>query len=76
MSTYLVQHDHLAIRLTRDELTDYIVHNNAPALEAALADLAEQSVDQIVHWGDAFNGPVDPAAVAMPLRSRPMIHVW
>lgn len=51
------------------------IHSNAPALEAVLADLAEQSIDQIVHLGDAFNGPVDPAAVARLLRARPMIHV-
>lgn len=51
------------------------VHGNAPALEAVLADLSTRTVDQIVHLGDAFNGPIDPAAVAILLRSRPMVHV-
>jgi predicted phosphodiesterase len=51
------------------------IHSNAPALEAVLEDLSGRSVDRIVHLGDAFNGPVDPAAVALLLRSQPMIHV-
>jgi predicted phosphodiesterase len=51
------------------------IHRNAPALEAVLEDLAGRSVDQVVHLGDAFNGPVDPAGVALLLRSRPMAHV-
>jgi predicted phosphodiesterase len=51
------------------------IHSNAPALEAVLEDIAVRSVDRIVHLGDAFNGPVDPAGVAMLLRSRPMVHV-
>jgi predicted phosphodiesterase len=51
------------------------IHSNAPALEAVLEDLSGRSVDRIVHLGDAFNGPVDPAAVAMLLRSWPMVHV-
>src|SRR5687768_180863 len=51
------------------------IHSNAPALEAVLEDLSGRAVDRIVHLGDAFNGPIDPVAVAMLLRSRPMIHV-
>lgn len=51
------------------------IHGNAPALEAVLADIAPCGVDQIVHLGDAFNGPIDPAGVARLLRTRPMIHL-
>jgi predicted phosphodiesterase len=51
------------------------IHSNVPALEAVLEDIAERSVDQIVHLGDAFNGPIDPIGVAALLRSRPMVHV-
>lgn len=51
------------------------IHGNAPALEAVLADIDEGGIDQIVHLGDAFNGPIDPAGVARLLRSRPMIHL-
>lgn len=51
------------------------IHGNAPALEAVLADIARCGVDQIVHLGDAFNGPVDPAGVARLLRPTAMIHL-
>lgn len=51
------------------------IHGNAPALEAVLADISEQSFDAIVHLGDAFNGPIDPVGVLRWLQSRPMIHL-
>lgn len=51
------------------------IHGNAPALEAVLADIARDHVDQIIDLGDAFNGPIDPAGVAELLQAQPMIHI-
>ncbi|MEO6004853.1 MAG: metallophosphoesterase family protein [Opitutus sp.] len=51
------------------------IHSNAPALEAVLNDLSLKNVGQIVHLGDAFNGPIDPVGVADLLRERQTIHV-
>jgi predicted phosphodiesterase len=51
------------------------IHGNAPALEAVLADIARSGADQVVHLGDAFNGPIDPAGVLRRLRATPMIHI-
>lgn len=36
------------------------IHGNLPALEAVLADLAEQKVDRIVDLGDRVSGPLWP----------------
>ncbi len=51
------------------------IHSNSVALEAVLKDIKKQAVDQIVHLGDAFNGPIDPKGVARMIRSVPMVHV-
>ncbi len=51
------------------------IHSNRPALEAVLTDLSRHRIDRLVHLGDAFNGPIDPAGVAALLRPIPMLHV-
>jgi putative phosphoesterase len=46
------------------------IHSNLPALEAILADIASQSIEQIVNLGDHLQGPLDPVGTAerlMPL---------
>jgi predicted phosphodiesterase len=40
------------------------IHGNLPALEAVLADIANQSVDFIVNLGDIISGPLWGAATA------------
>lgn len=51
------------------------IHSNRPALEAVLKDLSHYQIDRLVHLGDAFNGPIDPAGVAALLRPLTMLHV-
>jgi predicted phosphodiesterase len=51
------------------------IHSNSLALEAVLEDIETQQVDEIVHLGDAFNGPIDPAGVARLIRPIAMVHV-
>jgi putative phosphoesterase len=46
------------------------IHGNLLALEAALADIASLSIEQIVNLGDHLQGPLDPVGTAerlMPL---------
>lgn len=46
------------------------IHGNLPALEAVLADIAQEGVDAIVNLGDIVSGPLWPAETAdrlMPL---------
>ena len=38
------------------------IHGNLPALQAVLADIARQGVDQTVNLGDILSGPLLPAA--------------
>jgi Icc-related predicted phosphoesterase len=40
------------------------IHGNLPALEAVLADIATQGVDQTVNLGDILSGPLQPAETA------------
>jgi putative phosphoesterase len=44
------------------------IHGNCLALDAALADLRQQHVDQIVCLGDAIQGGAQPAATVQRLR--------
>ncbi|HSW17499.1 MAG TPA: metallophosphoesterase family protein [Ramlibacter sp.] len=46
------------------------IHGNLPALQAVLADIARQGVDQIVNLGDLLSGPLLPAETADLLMSR------
>ncbi len=45
------------------------IHGNAIALDAVLADLRREAVDQIVCLGDAIQGGAQPAAVVRQLRA-------
>jgi predicted phosphodiesterase len=40
------------------------IHGNALALEAVLADIAQQSIETVVNLGDHLSGPLEPARVA------------
>lgn len=51
------------------------IHGNAPALEAVLEYLGRGKYDRVIDLGDAFNGPIDPAAVVKMLRAQPIVHV-
>lgn len=46
------------------------IHGNLPALEAVLADIAGQGVDQVVNLGDILSGPLQPAETADLLMAR------
>lgn len=46
------------------------IHGNSAALDAVLADIAAQGIEDIVNLGDVLSGPLDPAGTAerlMPL---------
>ena len=40
------------------------IHGNLLALQAVLADIARQGVDQTVNLGDILSGPLQPAETA------------
>jgi predicted phosphodiesterase len=40
------------------------IHGNELALQAVLADIAAQGIDDIVNLGDCFSGPLEPGKVA------------
>lgn len=40
------------------------IHGNRPALEAVLAEIAADGIDQVVQLGDALSGPLWPAETA------------
>lgn len=46
------------------------IHGNLPALEAVLADIERQGVDQTVNLGDILSGPLQPAETADLLMAR------
>lgn len=46
------------------------IHGNLPALEAVLADIARQGVDQVLNLGDILSGPLQPAETADLLMAR------
>ena len=46
------------------------IHGNLTALEAVLADIATQGVDQTVNLGDILSGPLQPAETADLLMAR------
>ena len=46
------------------------IHGNLPALQAVLADIALQGVDQTVNLGDILSGPLQPAETAELLMAR------
>ncbi len=43
------------------------IHGNDLALQAVLADIAAQGIDDIVNLGDCFSGPLEPGKVAARL---------
>ncbi len=51
------------------------IHGNLPALQAVLADIERQGVDQIINAGDTLGGPLESARTADLLMQRqiPMI---
>ena len=46
------------------------IHGNLPALQAVLADIERQGVDQVVNLGDILSGPLQPAETAELLMAR------
>jgi len=46
------------------------IHGNLPALQAVLADIERQGVDQVVNLGDILSGPLQPAETADLLMAR------
>jgi len=44
------------------------IHGNLPALEAVLAEIAREGVDQVVNLGDIASGPLWPAETVARLR--------
>ena len=51
------------------------IHGNLPALEAVLADLAQQAPDAVVNLGDHLSGPLWAAATADRLMREPWLHI-
>ena len=51
------------------------IHGNLLALQAVLADIARQGVDQTVNLGDILSGPLQPAETADLLMQRNFITV-
>lgn len=51
------------------------IHGNLPALEAVLADIERQVVDQVVNLGDILSGPLQPAETADLLMARGFITI-
>lgn len=51
------------------------IHSNDLALAAVLEDIARVGADRIVHLGDAFNGPINPAGVVRLLKTFEAVHV-
>ncbi len=51
------------------------IHGNLPALEAVLAEIDQEGVDQIINVGDTLGGPLESARTAdlLMLRQIPMI---
>ena len=46
------------------------IHGNDLALEAVLADIAAQGIDDVVNLGDHFSGPLNAARTADILIAR------
>jgi len=51
------------------------IHGNLPALQAVLADIERQGVDQVVNLGDILSGPLQPAETAEWLMARSFITI-
>ena len=51
------------------------IHGNLLALEAVLADIAGQGVDQTVNLGDILSGPLQPAETADLLMARNLVTI-
>ena len=51
------------------------IHGNLLALEAVLADIARQGVDQTVNLGDILSGPLQPAETAELLMARGFVTI-
>lgn len=51
------------------------IHGNLLALQAVLADVARQGVDQIVNLGDLLSGPLQPAETADLLMAQNLVTI-
>lgn len=51
------------------------IHGNLLALEAVLADIAHQRVDQTVNLGDILSGPLQPAETADLLMAQDFLTI-
>ncbi|MDB5885349.1 MAG: metallophosphoesterase [Polaromonas sp.] len=51
------------------------IHGNLLALQAVLADIARQSVDQTVNLGDLLSGPLQPAETADLLMAQGFVSI-
>jgi len=51
------------------------IHGNLPALQAVLADIESQRVDQVVNLGDILSGPLLPAETADFLMARDWVTI-
>lgn len=51
------------------------IHGNLPALQAVLADMAKQGVDQTVNLGDSLSGPLQPAETADLLMAQGLVTI-
>ncbi len=51
------------------------IHGNSAALSAVLADLKQQSIEQVFNLGDHFSGPLDAAGTAEILHDENFITI-
>ena len=51
------------------------IHGNLPALQAVLADIARQGVDQTLNLGDILSGPLQPAETAELLMAQDFVTI-
>lgn len=51
------------------------IHGNLLALQAVLADIALQGVDQTVNLGDSLSGPLQPAETADLLMAKDFVTI-
>ncbi len=51
------------------------IHGNLPALQAVVADIQSQGVDQIVNLGDSLSGPLLPGETAEYLMQQPWVQL-
>lgn len=51
------------------------IHGNLPALQAVLADIARQGVDQTLNLGDILSGPLQPLETAELLMAQDFVTI-